>query len=320
MKTGILKAGLCLGLIFSTLNTNAEVHEVTGKATSDYAQTKYPLFFIHGMFGFSKLGLEKFGVDYWYQILPDLKRNGAQVFASQLSPLHTTEFRGEQALIQLEEVLAISGSPKVNLIGHSQGGPTARYISGVAPEKVASVTGVSGTNLGSPVADLVEGKKPLNNILAPLVNGVVSPIISFAQLIKNLPSDFKGSINSLTLAGSLKFNERFPMGMPANQACTDGPHQQQGIYFYSWIGNANRTNFLDPDTIFTALGPYAFDKQENDGLVSVCSSKFGKTIRDDYKLNHFDAINQVLGLKSKSAPDPVALYRQHANRLKLQGL
>ena len=77
---------------------------------------------------------------------------------------------------------------------------------------------------------------------------------------------------------------------------------------------------LDPDTIFTGLGPYAFDGQKNDGLVSQCSSKFGKTIRDDYKHNHFDEVNQVLGLKSMFAPDPVELYRQHANRLKLQGL
>lgn len=320
MKRKIVTAGLCFGLVLSMMNTNAKVYEVKGTATSDYAQTKYPIFFVHGMFGFSKLGLESFGVDYWYQILPDLKRNGAKVYASQLSPLHTTEFRGEQLLIQLEDVLALSGSPKVNVIGHSQGGPTARYLTGVASDKLASITSVGGTNLGSPVADLVEGVKPLNNILAPLVNGIVSPLISYAQLIKNLPSNFKGSINSLTTPGSIKFNQQFPLGMPSNQACTDGPSHQQGIYFYSWIGSANRTNILDPDTIFTALGPYAFDGQINDGLVSRCSSKFGKTIRDDYKLNHFDEVNQVLGLKSKSAPDPVALYRQHANRLKLQGL
>ncbi|MGL5158689.1 MAG: hypothetical protein ACRC79_07710, partial [Acinetobacter junii] len=31
-------------------------------------------------------------------------------------------------------------------------------------------------------------------------------------------------------------------------------------------------------------------------------------------------VNQVLGLKSLFAPDPIDIYRQHANRLKLQGL
>ena len=320
MKRRILKTGLCLSLIFSTMNINAKVHEINGIIKNDYAQTKYPILFIHGMFGFSTLGVSKFGVDYWHQILPDLRRNGAQVFASQISSLNTTEFRGEQALIQLEEVLALSGSTKINVIGHSHGGPTARYLTGIIPDKLASVTSVGGTNFGSPVADLVEGTKPLNNVLAPLVNGIVSPLISFAQLVKNLPSDFKGSINSLTEAGSIKFNQKFPLGMTPTQSCTDGPSKQQGIYFYSWTGIANATNILDPDTILTALGPVAFDGQKNDGLVTVCSSKLGKTIRDDYDLNHFDEVNQILGLKSHNAPDPVALYRQHANRLKLEGL
>ncbi|MCO4300174.1 triacylglycerol lipase, partial [Acinetobacter baumannii] len=59
---------------------------------------------------------------------------------------------------------------------------------------------------------------------------------------------------------------------------------------------------------------------DNDGLVSRCSAKFGKTIRDDYNWNHLDEVNQVMGIRSIFAADPVSVYRQHANRLKLQGL
>lgn len=40
----------------------------------------------------------------------------------------------------MEEVLALTGAEKVNLIGHSQGGMTVRYVAGVAPQLVASVT------------------------------------------------------------------------------------------------------------------------------------------------------------------------------------
>lgn len=43
-------------------------------------------------------------------------------------------------------------------------------------------------------------------------------------------------------------------------------------------------------------------------------------IRNNYNLNHFDEINQMLGLKSGFAQDPVQIFREHANRLKLQGL
>ena len=60
--------------------------------------------------------------------------------------------------------------------------------------------------------------------------------------------------------------------------------------------------------------------RDNDGLVSRCSAKFGKTIRDNYAWNHFDEVNQVLGLRGLFSQDPVQVYREHANRLKLQGL
>ena len=39
---------------------------------------------------------------------------------------------------QVEEIVAISGKPKVNLIGHSHGGPTVRYAAGAMPAMVAS--------------------------------------------------------------------------------------------------------------------------------------------------------------------------------------
>ena len=35
-------------------------------------------------------------------------------------------------------------------------------------------------------------------------------------------------------------------------------------------------------------------------------------------MNHFDAVNQAIGIRGFF--DPVPLYRQHANRLKLAGV
>ena len=40
----------------------------------------------------------------------------------------------------------------------------------------------------------------------------------------------------------------------------------------------------------------------------------------DYRQNHLDEVNQVLGLRDWFSTDPVTLYRQHANRLKVAGL
>lgn len=312
-------ATLCLGLACSSLSHSAAgLQTVNTNSKADYAKTKYPIVFVHGMFGFTRLGTAEFGLDYWYQILPDLARNGATTFATQLSPLESTEVRGEQLLGQVEEVMAITGKEKVNLIGHSHGGPTARYILGVRPDLVASVTSVAGVNHGSAVADLIQGSSVLNNTVANVVNHLFAPVMNFAQQT-NLPSNFKASIYSLSTQGSREFNQRFSAGIPT-KSCTDGAAQANGVYMYSWTGIAQTTNLLDPDTLLTSLGYVAFGGKKNDGLVSQCSSKFGKTVRDDYNHNHLDEVNQILGLRALFSPDPVALYRQHANRLKLQGL
>jgi triacylglycerol lipase len=103
-------------------------------------------------------------------------------------------------------------------------------------------------------------------------------------------------------------------------ACGEGAATENGIYFYSFSGNSTLTNILDPDSLLAATGLLMQAPNDNDGLVSRCSAKYGKTIRDNYNWNHLDVINQFFALRSVFSPDPVDVYRQHANRLKLQGL
>jgi triacylglycerol lipase len=43
-------------------------------------------------------------------------------------------------------------------------------------------------------------------------------------------------------------------------------------------------------------------------------------VRDDYPWNHLDEVNQAFGLRGLFSPDPVAMYRAQANRLKSLGL
>lgn len=123
-------AALCI-LGMGTQHVAAGLPDVKENATSNYAKTRYPLVMPHGWLVWSRIGSESFNINYWYQILPDLARHGSRIFAAQLSPAHTTEFRGEQLIAQVEEVIAISGQNKVNLIGHSHGGPTVRYVAAV---------------------------------------------------------------------------------------------------------------------------------------------------------------------------------------------
>lgn len=92
-----LAAGL--GFSFSTqTQAAASAVQVTEKAKSDYAKTKYPILMVHGWLGWQRIGTNTIGLDYWYQILPDMARNGSTVFAAQLSPANTTTHRGEQLI------------------------------------------------------------------------------------------------------------------------------------------------------------------------------------------------------------------------------
>lgn len=310
----------CLFGSMSAAQAAPSVLPIQEQAKSDYAKTKYPLLMVHGWLGWSRIGNETFNMDYWYQILPDMARNGATVFAAQLSPAHRTEFRGEQLIAQVEEVIAITGKSKVNLIGHSHGGPTVRYVAATKPEYVASITGVAGTFRGSKVADDIQNNRLSRTAFNILGDYMVAPLITWAQQQPDMPVDFDASMASLTETASADFNRRFPTTALAANCSSSGAKVDRGIHYYSWTGVAQATNLLDIDTVLMQLGPLSYGNLDNDGMVARCSTHIGHVIRDNYRLNHTDLANMMFGLTGLFAPDPVALYRQHANRLKLQGL
>ncbi len=322
-KTKIAMLGIITALSFGSVaetQAAAGLLQIKETAKSDYAKTKYPIVMTHGWLGWSRIGNDSFNIDYWYQILPDMARNGSTVFAAQISPAHTTEFRGEQLIAQVEEVIALTGKDKVNLMGHSHGGPTVRYVAAVKPEYVASATGVGGTFRGSKVADKIQSNTATRAIFNILGDYIVPPLIAWAEGRPDMPLSFDASMASLSEAGSTDFNTRYPTTALASDCNKSGAKVENGIYYYSWGGVAQTTNLLDIDTILMQLGPLAYGNKENDGMVARCSTHMGQVIRDNYNLNHTDLANMMFGLKGLFAPDPVAMFRQHANRLKLQGL
>jgi triacylglycerol lipase len=172
------------------------------------------------------------------------------------------------------------------------------------------------------VADLIISAQgtPLEQPLVGLINFGSKAIVWAQQQNPNsLPHDALGAGKSLSQAGSKAFAQKYPLGMPKT-SCGEGLAKENGVYFYSFSGNSTLTNILDPDSLLAATGLLMQAPNDNDGLVSRCSAKYGKTVRDNYNWNHLDVINQFFGLRSIFAPDPVDVYRQHANRLKLQGL
>ncbi|MFZ6862308.1 lipase family alpha/beta hydrolase [Undibacterium sp. Ji67W] len=283
-----------------------------------YTGTKYPIVLVHGLFGFDNIG----PVEYFYGIPEALRADGAKVFITQVSAANSTEVRGEQLLAEVQRILAVTGASKVNLIGHSHGGPTTRYVASVRPDLVASVTSVGGVNKGSKVADFLLGVAPpgsySNAVVVSLSNGLAS-LISFLSGQPKLPQNALNAANSLSTAGSLKFNAAHPQGVPAS-ACGEGAYQVNGVSYYSWSGAQPATNILDVSDPALVLTSLAFAGEKNDGLVGSCSSHLGKVIRDDYGMNHLDEVNQFIGLVNIFETNPVTVYRQQANRLKNSGL
>ncbi|MDQ8038213.1 MAG: triacylglycerol lipase [Pedobacter sp.] len=290
---------------------------LSGLATAGtYTQTKYPIVLAPGVLGFDKI----LGIEYFYGIPAALGSDGAKVYVTSASAFNTSEARGEQMLAQVQTILAISGAQKVNLIGHSHGGFSSRYVAAAIPTRVASVTAVGSPVKGTPVADLV-----VQFTANPAIGGLVGTVgNAFSKLIstlggKNYNEDILGSMASLSTAGAANFNARFPAGVPVS-ACGEGAYSANGQRFYSWGGTSLVTNILDPLDILFGTTSLAFAGKASDGLVGQCSSHFGQVLRDDYSWNHGDEINHLLSLRGLFTTDPKSVYRDQANRLKTAGL
>ena len=303
----------------TTLGVASEAQASWFSSSSNYTKTQYPIVLAHGMLGWDSM----LGIDYWYGIPQALRKDGATVYITQVSQLDTSEARGEQLLEQVEDIVAISGKAKVNLFGHSHGGPTIRYVAAVRPDLVASVTSIGAPHKGSALGDFVR-KVPEGSagetLLASLVNAAGKLINVLSNSPIDSPMNSLGSLESLNSEGAARFNAKFPQGIPTS-ACGEGAYQVNGVRYYSWSGTSPSTNLLDPSDLMMVVASKTFPRGEaNDGMVGRCSSRLGMVIRDNYRMNHLDEVNQFFGLTSLFETDPVAVYRQQANRLKNAGL
>lgn len=282
-----------------------------------YAKTKYPIVLAHGMAGFDEL----FGVyEYWYGIPSALRDKGATVFVTEVSQFNSTEVRGEQLIDQIETITAITGKPRVNLIGHSHGGLDVRYAAAARPDLVASVTSVGTPHKGADLADYlaanIAGGSFAESVLAYFANSL-GTVLGLLTGSSN-PQDAIAGLGSLTSAGTAVFNASYPQGVPGT-SCGEGAAVVNGIRYYSWSGTGILTNALDVSDTGMGLTSF-FYSGANDGLVGRCSSHLGDVIRDNYFQNHLDEVNQILGLVSIFESSPTSIFKSHANRLKNLGL
>jgi triacylglycerol lipase len=289
------------------------------------ADTRYPILLVHGLFGFDRIG----SFELFHDIKQALRNAGARVFVPHLSAAHNNEVRGEQLLAQIERVLEGTGASKVNLIGHSQGALAARYAAAIAPESTASVTSVSGPNHGSELADFVRKTLTPGQLPEHIADKVATLFADFLSLLSGkrpLPRDAVGALNALTTEGVRAFNDKYPQGLPKTWG-GHGCEQVNGVRYYSWSGILPKTLAGDGRASFDPLQGFmrAFSRhfitetEQNDGMVGRFSSHLGTVIRSDYPLDHLGTLRQP-GITATKDLDPIDLYVQHADRLKIAGL
>lgn len=313
-------------------------------AASTTAKTKYPIVMVHGAFGFDNvLGI----VDYWYGITDKLRANGAQVYVTSLSQAALHEARGEELMPQIQQIMAITGAKKVNIIAHSQGGTAARYVAAIHPEWIASISCTHCGNEGTPFAEgftmlLNTGNGLVGSVLDPLVSGLLDLLGWLAKApadgtYNNVTELQQNSMKDLAKAFTYdeydRFNKLYPQAMPTldcskkprhgstGLATGGGKELVNGVRYFSWGGHTAYTVAIDPLDILAVNGTYLFTPWDVkwDGLLPACGMALGTFLKGDYKANHYDAINQAFGLVASGVNVP-AIYVAQASRLKAKGL
>jgi triacylglycerol lipase len=309
---GLFALALATGCSSASNGGGAKVDDgasASSGLSTTYTQTRYPIVLIPGIMGFRTiLG----SLDYFEGIPEAIAEGGGQAFVVTTSQANTDEVRTQQLLPQIETILSTTGASRVNLIGHSQGSVDARLIADLRPDIVASVTSVAGPHQGSPVADFM--------LAVPLGPQAFDGISDLTKLLVGspYPNDATVTFQALGTQGMAKFNASHPAALPTTP-CGEGEHVVNGIRYYSWGGTGWLTNAVDLlDPLWLLLGPLI--GEPNDGLIGQCSSHLGEVLRDDYFLNHIDETNMLLGLVFPIGTSPKTLFRNHANRLKNEGL
>ncbi len=305
---------LILGVVASIL-FSAQALASGGAPARGYTETDHPIVMIGGFLAFDDI----LGINYFYQIPGDLANDGAKVYPVNVSAFSTTYERGEQLISKLEELKATKGHSKFNLMGHSGGATTIRYVSGTRPDLVASITSIHGSNTGVPIADIIADGSITQSVLGSILN-VAGAAVEFlgGSSAAAFPQNGAGMLREYRTDVTAAFNAEYSEGLPSS-SCGEGAYSVNGIRYYSWGGTSTVSNPLDIlDPLFAITG--LLTPGANDGLITQCGSHLGNVIRDDYPHNHGDAINQVFGLRGLFAPDPKQLYRQQANRMQKAGL
>ncbi|CUM46208.1 uncharacterized protein AC631_00023 [Debaryomyces fabryi] len=324
-----------------------------------YEIPRYPIVLCHGFSGFDKLTFmhkprfhnqlhkasEKvkatiddglFNIDYWYGIKEALENIGSTVLIAKVPPFGTIkerathlndfinkecdELRKSESKSSIYSNMSNKSSDdvsesatfeetnkpiKVNLIAHSMGGLDSRYLISQLKHtnyKVVSLTTISTPHHGSECADFI------------------------VKLLKNknyLSSICPKSVHELTTSSMIEFNEKIK----------DDPN----VSYFSYGARFNPKWFnvfkitweiMKHEMQYRDKTQPVLDRIDNDGIVSVESSKWGRYLGTLDEVDHLDLINWTNKLRNAidstffhptSKFNAIALYLDIAENLSKRG-
>ncbi|AOA61903.1 Lipase 2 [Komagataella phaffii CBS 7435] len=282
----------------------------------DYKAPRYPLVLCHGLSGFDKVvllpslkflsaagtrrpELSGFSIDYWNGIKEALQDIGCTVLTGKVPPFGTIRERAEKLDSFIEEEAASllkathpgadSKPIKVNLIAHSMGGLDCRYL--ITKLQQSNYEVMSLTTIATPHYGSAMADWCLKYASKALLPRSISEL----------------SINSMKTF---------------NQEVLDKNNVKYFSYGARFCPNLSYVFFPSWKIIFDIEG-------DNDGMVSVSSSKWGKYLGTLDNVDHLDLINwrnearvaiNLLMFKKGSKFNAVALYLEIADQLAREGL
>jgi triacylglycerol lipase len=300
----------------------------SGGAAEGRLGAPYPIVLAHGFFGFEDfagLGFET----YFFNVKQELAQSGETlVFTPAVDPFNSSDYRGDQLIERIEDILAETGHEKVNIIGHSQGGLDARAVAHKRPDLVASVITVATPHHGSPVADVV-----LQLVDDPYYQDVLNDILKLigAPLYDEIgnETDVFKPLYLFSEPGIAEFNMKHPDrdgifyasvtgrsgGSLGGDDCKADVPQS---FITSWASSADPIDPLLALSEFVVAGD---DDSPNDGLVRARDARWGH-FWGCIPADHLDQVGQLLG-DGAGKDNPwthIEFYSQLVKRVRAQGL
>ena len=257
----------------------------------------HPVVLAHGFFGFAEMA----GIEYFKDVKDHLQRKfpGLRVIVTEVAPNDLIQERGLQLWAQIERI-----GEKVHIIGHSMGGLDSRFMISPAgldkSERVASLTTISTSHRGSPIADFImeQGKEfglqDVDRFTAKLpslnreARKIVKALGRRGEIWRHLlefSNLTRGGLQDLICSSMRQFNEKYH----------DAPEVKYSSYAgVSGPGEKDRL----PPVIYIPWAVVFLNNDEscggrNDGIVAVNSARWGD-FKGEIPADHFKQVGHDL--------------------------